>query len=214
MLIKSLDLAQTKLKTSKSGYEFEGYASVFGLTDSDGDVIQKGAFNLEGASPKMFFNHLHHDLPVGKWLTMEQDDYGLFVKGELTPGNSFAEDIKASMAHQTIDGMSVGFMMTGDDYEQTKSGKIIKNIPNLFEISVVTFPANSAARIETVKSALEHISDIKEFELFLRESGNISRSVATALASKAKSIFQREAAQDAQAQALINQIKQFKESLK
>lgn len=214
MLIKSLDLAQTKLKSSTSGYEFEGYASVFGVTDSDGDVIQKGAFNIEGINPKMFFNHLHHDLPVGKWLSMSQDDYGLFVKGELTPGNSFAEDIKASMAHKTIDGMSVGFMMNSDDYEQTKSGKIINNIPSLFEISVVTFPANSAARIENVKSAIESISDIKEFEHFLRESGSISKSVATALASKAKSIFQRDAALDAKAQQLINQIKSLKESFK
>ena len=78
----------------------------------------------------------------------------------------------------------------------------------------MTFPANSAARIENVKSAIESISDIKEFEHFLRESGSISKSVATALASKAKSIFQRDAALDAKAQQLINQIKSLKESFK
>ena len=211
---KSLNLKQTKLKASKTGYEFEGYASVFGVTDSDGDVIEKGAYNLDDANPKMFFNHLHHDLPVGKWLSLSQDDYGLLVKGELTPGNSFAEDIKASIAHETIDGMSVGFSMGKDDFEQKSTGKIIKNIPNLFEISVVSFPANSAARINSVKSALESMTDIHEFESFLRESGNVSRAVATALTAKAKAIFQREADEQAKAQTLLTQINEFKNLIK
>lgn len=215
MQLKSLSIEQTKLKASKSGYSFEGYASVFGVLDSDNDIIEQGAFNLETANPKMFFNHLHHDLPIGKWLKMSQDDYGLLVKGELTKGNTLAEDIKASLEHGTLDGMSVGFRISKDDYEEkSDGGKIIKNIPDLFEISVVTFPANSAARIDTVKSSLEKMNTIQEFEIFLRESGSISRSVATALATKAKTIFQREADQEVKTQELLKSIQKFKESLK
>jgi len=214
MQLKSLSLDQTQLRASSDGYEFEGYASVFGVKDSDGDIIEKGAFNLDSAIPKMFFNHFHYDLPVGKWLNMSQDDNGLYVKGRLTKGNSQAEDIRASLADSTIDGMSVGFMMSKDDYEEKADHRLIKNIPNLFEISVVTFPANSAARIDSVKSSLDGMSDIKEFEVFLRESGNISRSVAGALVAKAKAIFQREAEQEAKEQKLLQSIHKFKESLK
>jgi hypothetical protein len=46
------------------------------------------------------------------------------------------------------------------------------------EISVVTFPANSQANVESVKS----IQTIKEFERFLRDAG-FSKSEAVRIAS-------------------------------
>jgi len=71
--------------------------------------------------------------------------------------------------------------------------RVIKNVSDLAEVSVVTFPADYAARVnlDSVKSALDGIESIKDFEDFLREAGGFSKSLATATASRAKRIFAR-----------------------
>ncbi|MEX2366775.1 MAG: HK97 family phage prohead protease, partial [Pseudohongiellaceae bacterium] len=81
--------AALDLKSLDEGGYFEGYASVFGVQDSDGDVIVKGAFANSiakavetGRMPKMLWQHDHRQI-IGKWLEMREDDNGLWVKGRL-----------------------------------------------------------------------------------------------------------------------------------
>jgi len=57
------------------------------------------------------------ELPVGKWLTMYEDTKGLLMEGELTPGNPDAAIVKAAMQHETIDGLSIGYMLDPSDVE-------------------------------------------------------------------------------------------------
>jgi HK97 family phage prohead protease len=198
----ALDATEIKFSGSKAGV-FEGYASVFGGVDSYGDTIVRGAFQnvlKAGKNPKMFWNHRSWELPVGKWTKMEEDDRGLKVAGEFTPGSPQAEAVKAAVEHGTVDGLSIGFRMSGDDYEITDKGRLIKNVSELVEVSVVTFPADSAARVdmESVKSALEGVETLADFERFLRDAGGFSKSVATALVSKARTIARSESgAEDA-----------------
>ncbi|WP_372703795.1 HK97 family phage prohead protease, partial [Klebsiella pneumoniae] len=99
---KTLAFDQTEIKFIGDGSKgtFEGYASVFNNTDADGDIILPGAFAgvIANQSRKvaMFFNHQTRAIPVGKWDAMHEDDKGLFVRGQLTPGLSLAEDLKAA----------------------------------------------------------------------------------------------------------------------
>lgn len=201
-LIKTLLLNEVELKfaNSDSG-TFTGYASVFNGLDSYGDTIVKGAYSdviaqiKKGAAqmPKMFVNHDAWELPTGKWTHIEEDSKGLLVAGELTPGMTKAQDLHAAMRHGTVDGLSIGFTL-GEHTMVSDGGqerRIIKTIKNLPEVSVVTFPADGKARVDmaSVKSALELIESIKDFEDFLRDAGGFSKSAATALASRAKRIF-------------------------
>ena len=50
--------------------------------------------------------------------------------------------------------------------------------------------------------SLDEISTIRDFETFLREVGGLSRSQATGIVAKAKTIFQREASNDVEKQQL------------
>jgi uncharacterized protein len=192
----ALDAAEIKFSGTKAG-TFEGYASVFGGVDSYGDTIVRGAFDKvikAGARPKMFWNHRSWELPIGKWTTLAEDDKGLLVAGEFTAGLPNADAVKAAVQHGTVDGLSIGFRMAGDDYEATDKGRLIKNVSELVEVSVVTFPADSSARVdmESVKSALEGVETLADMERFLRDAGGFSKSVATALVSKARSIARSE----------------------
>jgi HK97 family phage prohead protease len=204
MMRKNLVLDNVGLKFAKNDTgAFSGYASVFGGVDSYRDTIMPGAYKSvieriqAGAArmPKMFINHKSYELPVGKWLSMEEDDKGLFMFGELTPGMDEAKTVKAAMQHGTIDGLSIGYGLNRDDVEMVEKDdgvvRIIKNVSELYEISIVTYPADDAARVDlsSVKSVLDQVESIKDFEDFLREAGGFSKSLATATASRAKRLF-------------------------
>jgi len=208
---KSLPLSDCQIKLDDSGEgRFRGYASVFGGVDSCGDTMIKGAYAYtlrEHGKPKMFVNHASFGLPVGKWLTAKEDDHGLFVEGELTPGMAQAADAHAALKHGTVDGLSIGYMLKRGDWEDSENGgRIIRKVSRLGEVSIVTFPADGAARIDldSVKSeGLDEIKTTRDLEYFLRDAGGFSRSLAQAVASRARTIFQRDAETDAQEKAEI-----------
>jgi hypothetical protein len=132
---------------------------------------------------------------VGKWLGLAEDSKGLLMEGELTPGNPQAAVVKAGMQHETIDGLSIGYALRNSDFDMVETDgkeiRVIKNISELYEVSIVTYPADDAARVDlsSVKSALDSIETIKDLEDFLREAGGFSKSLATATASRAKRLF-------------------------
>jgi HK97 family phage prohead protease len=196
MLIqKTLKFDDVALKMKGDNGTFEGYASKWDGVDSYGDTILKGAFSdtLKSASPKMFFNH-QWDMPIGKWVSAEEDSSGLYVKGELTPGLAIAGDVRAAMKHGTLDGLSIGGFLKKGDYEEKDGRRIIRKWSQLAEISPVVFPADGAARIDlhSVKSMdfealLPECKSEKEIERLLRDAG-LGKWEAMAIVSRVRAI--------------------------
>jgi hypothetical protein len=206
MLIKkTLHLNDVDLKMDGDSGKFSGYASVFGGVDSYGDTIVKGAYESTlraHGKPLMYLEHSWSSfvsngaglLPIGKYITIKEDDHGLLVEGELTPGMSVSADVGAAMRHGTINGLSVGGYVKKGDYDETDSGRVIRKWSHLVEVSVVAMPADSAARIESVKndgldSAIKEIQTIREFEYFLRDAGGLSKRAASSLVARVKSLM-------------------------
>ena len=197
-------LNRCNLKFGETGVDavtnglFDGYASTFGNIDSFGDTIMAGAFKdtiADRTRPvKMFYQHSIGRV-IGKWLSLAEDETGLFVQGELTPNHTDASNVYASMKHGAIDGLSIGFRIpTGGAEEIEGGGRRISKV-ELVEISVVSMPAEDAARIGTVKSIADEIStieSIRDVELFLRDAGGFPRSMAKAFISQCRPLYQRE----------------------
>lgn len=202
----SLDLAGVKF--DDSGRKFAGYASVFNGLDRYGDTVAPGAYAKTIAERQrpiaMRWNHFGP--VIGKWLDVREDDTGLYVEGELTPGHSVAEDAYALLKHGAVTGLSIGFRLPAGGSEKTYNGRLLKQI-DLIEISIVEEPADNAARIADVKSALDEADSLKEIEAILREAGGFSRSDATALVSRIKSIAHGERAEETEASELLALIK-------
>ena len=198
LLRKTLKLSDVSLKMEGDTGKFSGYASVFGGVDSYGDTIIKGAFESTlrtHGKPKMFFNH-EWSMPIGKYLVAKEDDHGLFVEGELTPGLGLSSDVRAAMLHGTLDGLSVGGYVKSGDYEDTETGRVIRKWSKLMEISPTVFPADDAARIDSssVKGGdfveiIEGIESIRDLESFLRDAGGLSKGAAVALVARAKKVM-------------------------
>jgi phage head maturation protease len=145
-------------------------------------------------------------MPIGKWTVAKEDDHGLYVEGELTPGLGQASDVRAAMLHGTLDGLSIGGYVKSGDYDETESGRVIRKWAKLLEVSPVVFPADNAARVDlsSVKSMdfealLPECKTERDIERLLRDAG-LGKWEAMATISRAKAIFSgRDASDDAEA---------------
>lgn len=210
-LRKTLSLTEVSLKTHGDTGKFSGYASVWNGVDIYGDTILPGAFaeTIKLFVPKMFFNH-EWGMPIGKYMVTKEDETGLFVEGELTPGLSLAADVRAAMKHETLDGLSIGGYLKKDDYKEGEKGRrVIHKWSRLSEISPVVFPADDKARIDlsSVKSIdfetlLPECKTERDLERLLRDAG-LPKWEAMAIVSRAKAILGgRDASEDLEAKQL------------
>lgn len=139
---------QPENSTQSSYYSasVEGYASIFNTPDQNGDIIAPGAFqsSLQTRAPiRMLYQH-KVETPIGRWRTLEEDARGLFVRGDLILSSAHAREVFALLEGGAIDGLSIGFQ-TIKATKEPGGRRILK--ANLWEISIVTFPMASSARI-------------------------------------------------------------------
>lgn len=155
--------AEIEIKEVTAEGVFHGYGSVFGNLDSDRDIIVPGAFakTLKKKRPSKIKLLWQHDpaQPIGVWEAMEEDKRGLKVQGRLliNQGVPKADEAYALLKAGALDAMSIGFAIPqgGADWDSGKGVRTITEV-DLWEISLVTFPANGKARITRVKSAVPY----------------------------------------------------------
>jgi HK97 family phage prohead protease len=117
--------------------------------------------------------------PIGVYDEIKEDDNGLFVKGRLLVNDiEKAKEAYALIKAGAISGLSIGYTIKGS--EKGKEGHLYLKELALWEISIVTFPANEQANVNSVKA--KEIDTIRKFENFLREEGGFSASQAKRLA--------------------------------
>ena len=191
-----------KIKSLTDTGEFEGYGSVFGVEDSYSDVVVKGAFQKSlsfwaenGRLPSLLWQHKMSE-PIGIYTEMKEDDHGLYVKGRLLiDDDPLAKRAYAHAKAGSLGGLSIGYILKDWEYDSSKGVYLLKEI-DLWEVSLVTMPANDEARISEVKSLLEkgETPSPTKIERALRDVG-FSRSQAKAFMSKGYSAIdsQREA---------------------
>ncbi len=142
----------------KKSYNFEmleddkglvkGYASVFNVCDNHKDIIVKGAFsNLNVNQVKLLWQH-NPEEPIGVIEDIYEDEYGLFFQAKLLIEIPQAKQAYELIKAKAISGISIGFVPVSYHYEGDL--RIIKEVA-LWEISLVTFPANIHANILEVK---------------------------------------------------------------
>nr|WP_047576233.1 HK97 family phage prohead protease [Methylobacterium sp. ZNC0032] len=168
---------------------FAGYASVWGVQDSYREIVAKGAFlesladtEAKGRKLPILWQH-RGDEPIGQWNALREDEHGLYGEGELWLHDApYARLAKRGMASGAISGLSIGYFVRSDTYDETARVRTLTKL-DLREISVVTDPANDEARVDTIKAKLaagEPLTE-RDFGKILRERG-FSRSDADEIA--------------------------------
>jgi HK97 family phage prohead protease len=176
---------------------FTGYGSVFGNVDSYQEIVAPGAFTEslsawkdQGRLPPVLWQHRSGE-PVGPHLEMREDQHGLYLKGHLLVDDvQRAKEARALMKAKAVNGLSIGFVTREDSYDKVTGVRTLKKV-DLWEVSIVTFPANPSAQISAVKSAIDSLESLADAERFLRDAGGLSKSKATAFIGRIKSLQSR-----------------------
>lgn len=176
-----------QIKAAGDDGTVEGYGSVFGVRDNYDDVIAKGAFinslkehKAAGTMPAMLWQH-DADKPIGVWTDMVEDEKGLRIKGQLAMETVKGKEAHALLKMGALNGLSIGFVSKEWSYDSDTEVRTLTAI-DLWEVSLVTFPANEKARVTNVKSA-DELQAPKDAEKVLRDAG-FSKSDATAFVSR------------------------------
>ena len=148
---------EVKFATDEAGL-LTGYASVFdGEPDSYGDVIEKGAFTKSlaehkaaGTTPLMLWQHDPSE-PIGVWLELREDATGLAVTGRLILETRRGQEAYALLKSGAFNGLSIGFRTRASE-RRAGGGRTLQDL-ELIEISLVSIPAATRARVTSVKTA-------------------------------------------------------------
>lgn len=216
METKSLDLNSTQLKFSaeqglKEG-QFEGYLSVFNQVDDGGDMIMPGAYTktLQNRKRPVHLKDNHSKDVVGIWLDLAPDDYGLYGKGEFTPGHSIAQDRYASMKHGAMTGLSIGYRVSPGGAKSVNGVRQLSDLV-LIEGSVVYDPMEVDAQVSMVKSIQTDFSDlltVRDFEGHMRDAYGLSKKGSARFIAQFKDVL-RDEVTDTKAQQIAEAIKQL-----
>lgn len=203
-----------KIKSIDESGEFSGYASVFGVKDSYSDIVMPGAFSKSLAKwgekrqlPALLWQH-KTDEPIGIFTSMKEDDHGLYVEGRLLKeDDELAKRAYAHLKAGSIQAMSIGYSLNDYEYDKDKGAFQLKEI-DLWEVSLVTFPANEEARIDTVKASLDG-GDLPQpalVEQYLRDAGFSRKQAKTILAGGYKALRDADREDVDQIKSAINSI--------
>ncbi|MFA6280384.1 MAG: HK97 family phage prohead protease [Bdellovibrionales bacterium] len=146
-----------EIKSIAQDGTFTGYASVFGELDSQNEIVERGAFTrtlakwrVKNSAPAMLWMH-DPTQPIGLWIAMAEDASGLVVHGRLALGTQKGMEAYELLKMKALTGLSIGYRVVTSRIDSKKKAKILTEV-DLFEVSLVTFPANDAARVSGVKA--------------------------------------------------------------
>lgn len=215
--LKSRDFHFEVKSVEKDGF-FAGYGSVFGVVDSYREIVAPGAFAeslaaraAKGRKLPILWQH-RGDQPLGVYEVAKEDATGLYLEGRLLVDDVVqAREAHALMKAGAVTGLSIGYYVKADSYDEKERIRTLTRL-QLEETSLVTFPANDEARVESVKSRIARgdTLTLPEFETFLREAG-FSKSQAAAIAGRGyKHLLDRSESGPAQAPDLLQALKSLR----
>jgi HK97 family phage prohead protease len=151
---KTFALVEGKVDGSGTG-SFTGYASLFGVLDSQGDVVMRGAYTA--TLPQFLergFIAWGHDWndPVATIADAQEDDRGLYIMAEF-----HSDDASQRARTRTMErlnrgkfmGLSIGYSVADASYSDD-GARLLKQI-DLYETSLVTVPALRDAGVTGAK---------------------------------------------------------------
>lgn len=144
-----------------------GYAALFGSRSEDlggfVEEIDRGAFaeslTKDDLDVRFLINH-DSNLVLARskngTLELTEDDRGLRIYARVAP-YSYAEDLKIAIERGDIDQMSFAFTVEEDSWGSDEDGtplRRVQRVKDLFDVSVVTYPAYQETKTEVLARAI------------------------------------------------------------
>jgi len=143
----------------EGGNKLIGYAAVFDSPSEPmpfTEFVRRGAFTKtinDGADVRLLVDH--EGVPLARTrsgtLNLSEDDKGLLVEAELDPANPDAQRVLSAMSRGDLSQMSFAFRTIKDSWNKEMTVRELKEV-QLFDVSVVTFPAYEETSAELRKA--------------------------------------------------------------
>lgn len=138
--------------STESAYDVAGGAP-YGWSE----VIARGAFKkalAERDDVRLLVNH--DGVPLARTksgtLSLVEDEVGLLVRAEgLDLSNPTVQEVRSALERGDIDEMSFAFRATRQEWNDDYTERRITEV-RLFDVSIVTYPANPATHVQTIRS--------------------------------------------------------------
>lgn len=153
---KTFDLVGSALSDEGAG-SFAGFASCFGVKDSQGDIVVKGAYqNTLARFIERGFISWNHDWgnPVATIKSAREDERGLYVEADFhsDPASQQARiRTQERLARGKFMGLSIGYAVDPGGAEQTKDARLLHSL-TLYETGLVTVPSCAPAGVTAAKA--------------------------------------------------------------
>ena len=159
----------------------DGSVNIRGLASTNsidrvGDVIEHDAWTKSGGlenfekNPIILFNH-DYNKPIGRATSMEVNTDGLELGAKISKS---AGEIKDLIKDGVLGAFSVGFRVKDAVYNEETDGLEIKDA-ELFEVSVVSVPANQTAMFSLAKS-FDSDKEYQEFKNLFKNNKEANQS--------------------------------------
>jgi hypothetical protein len=162
-------LAKLEVRSTDDGaVAISGYATVYnypysiaGGPDAGGftEVVSRGAAAKSASEADVRLLVDHTGVPLARTksgtLQLESDDIGLRVSAELDPSNPVAAQVRSAMERGDLDQMSFAFKVLRDEWSPDYTKRTISEV-KLYDVSLVTFPANPAT-VAKLREDDEHV---------------------------------------------------------
>lgn len=168
---------QEEEKRFETDQYVEGMATTFDdpylLGENDGikyyEVIDRNA--LEGADVSDVIMQYNHQGKVlarqsNNTLGIEPTEKGLFIFADLSKSRA-AKDLYEEITNGLITKMSWAFTVGEDSYDRETRTRTITRIKKVYDISAVSYPANSGTEI-SARSFVDGVIDMEQQELLKR----------------------------------------------
>ncbi len=159
-------LPTIELKEIAEDGTFTGIASVYGIEDLGGDVIDKGAFRktiAENPTVPVLWQHKSEEV-IGEG-TLKEWQGKVLIEGKLDLDDPTAQKAYSKAKKKLVKGLSIGFQTVKSTWEEVGQ-RMIRHIQELklWEVSIVTFPMLPQAQITRVKSAEDLEARVQQIE--------------------------------------------------
>jgi uncharacterized protein len=142
-----------KLEDAGDAGVFRGVASVYGNIDLQNDAVMPGAFTKtlseRGATVPILWQH-EQDNPIGLG-TLSDSASGLLIYGDLDLDIDEGRRGYSGLKKGYLKGLSIGYDVIKSSYDGAGVRRLLEL--KLYEVSLVTFPANELAIVDAVKAA-------------------------------------------------------------
>ena len=164
------------IATNDGSLKIGGYAATFG-NEATGlnfrEVIAKGAFTRTLKSDNPVFLLINHDtesLPLASTqsgtMSLREDETGLYMEATLDPKNPRAAELASALERGDVDKMSFAFTVAPDGDTRSEGLRTLTDL-DLFEVSVVTWPAYDATSVG-MRSAESEDLNLRKRKLALK----------------------------------------------